>query len=100
MFQYNIGNTLVKDFYFDDEQLLMPAGTKLIHDGKVWGLYVNYDYDVSFIVTRGLLDGRYGWRIRILPGIQSINYSRDIVKATCGTCLAEAYNDGEWNKSW
>ena len=100
MFQYNIGNTLLKDFYFDNEPLLMPAGTQFIHDGHVWGLYVNHDLDMSFIATRGLLEGRYGWRIRILPGIQSISYSREIVKATCGNCLAEKFGDGEWNKSW
>jgi hypothetical protein len=87
MFQYNIGNTLIKDFYFDNEQLLMPAGTKMVHDGRVWGLYVNYEYDVSFIVTRGLLDGRYGWRIRVIPGIMSHSYAEGYVKQRCGECL-------------
>ena len=87
MFQYNIGNTLLKDFYFDSEQLLMPVGTKMVHDGQVWGLYVNYDYDVSFIVTRGLLNGAYGWRIRVIPGIMNLSYAEGYVKQRCGECL-------------
>ncbi len=85
---YVIGNTSVKDFFYDGEPILLPAGTKLIHDGQVWGLYVNYDYDVSFIVTRGLLNGRYGWRIKVvLPGIMALSYAEGYVKQRCGECL-------------
>jgi len=87
MFQYSIGNLILKDFYFDNEPLLMPAGTIKIHDGTVWGLYTNNEYDTSFIVTRGLLNGNYGWRVRVIPGILSISYADSYVKQRCGECL-------------
>jgi len=82
-----IGNMSIKDFYFDNEQLLLPSNTKMIHDGKVWGLYVNNSLDTSFIVTRGLLNGAYGWRIRVIPGIMSMSYAESFVKQRCGECL-------------
>jgi len=84
---FNIGSVLLKDFYFDNEQLLLPSNTKMIHDGKVWGLYVNHELDTTFIVTRGLLNGKYGWRIRIIPGVMSISYAEGYVKQRCGECL-------------
>jgi hypothetical protein len=87
MFQFNIGNIQMKDFYYDDEPLLMPQGTVMSHNGIVWGLYVNYELDTSFIVTKGLLNGHYGWRVRVIPGIMTMNYAEGYVKQRCGECL-------------
>lgn len=84
---FNVGNIQMKDFYLDGEPLLMPEGTIMVHDGKVWGLYVNHVLDTSFIVTRGLLVGKYGWRIRVIPGILSMSYAEGYVKQRCGECL-------------
>jgi len=91
IFQYQIGNTLVNNFYPLDEPLLMPEGTEMVHDGKVWGLYVNYDYDMSFIVNRAFMNGIDGWRVRVMPGISKLSYAREIVRGTCGTCLEERF---------
>ena len=87
MYQYNIGNVQMKDFYFEDEPLLMPKGTEMRHNGIVWGLYVNYDLDTSFVVTKGLQNGLHGWRVRIVPGIMAISYAEGYVKQRCGECL-------------
>jgi len=84
---FNIGNIQMKDFYFDDEPLLMPQGTEMKHNGIVWGLYVNQALDTSFIVTKGLLNGRYGWRVRVIPGIMTMSYAEGFVKQRCGECL-------------
>ena len=83
----SVGNIQMKDFYYDGEPLLMPDGTIMRYDGKVWGLYVNYALDTSFIVTRGLLNGRYGWRVRVIPGILTHSYAEGYVKQRCGDCL-------------
>jgi hypothetical protein len=91
MLQYRVDNTDIKDFYYDGEPLLMPVGTKFVHDGKVWGLYVNYDLDMTFIVTKGLLNGKYGWRIRAIPGIMNLSYAEGYVKQRCGSCFEKQF---------
>ena len=87
MFQYVFNETTVKEFYYDGEDLLLPAYTQMIHDGKVWALYTNEFLDVSFIVTRGVLNGLQGWRVMVLPGILGISYAGAYVKQKCGQCL-------------
>ena len=87
MFQYTFNEMTVKEFYYDDEQLLLPAYTLMAHDGRVWALYTNEFLDVSFIVTRGVLNGSQGWRVMVLPGIISLSYAGAYVKQKCGECL-------------
>jgi len=87
MFQYVFNDTLVKEFYYDGEDLLLPAYTQMIHDGKVWALYTNDILDVSFIVTRGVLDGLHGWRVSVILAILSLSYAEGYVKQKCGECL-------------
>ncbi len=87
MFQYIFNELTVKEFYFDGEPFLLPVYTQMIHDGRVWALYTNEPLDVSFIVTRGVLDGAYGWRVMVLPGILDISYAGAYVKQKCGQCL-------------
>ena len=87
MFQYLFNETTVKDFYYDDEDLLLPADTQMTHDGKVWALYINEPLDVSFIITRGVLNGLQGWRVMVIPGIINLSYAGFYVKQKCGECL-------------
>jgi hypothetical protein len=91
MFQFNIGNIQMKDFYFDGEPLLMPEGTIMAHDGKVWGLYHNYNLNTTFIVTRMLREGKRGWFVRVFPsGIMNLSYAHDFVKNRCSSCIEKA----------
>ena len=83
----SVGNIHIKDFYYDGEPLLMPKDTTMTHDGKVWGLYVNYALDTSFIVRRGLQNGNYGWRVMVIPGIITHSYAEGYIKQRCGDCL-------------
>lgn len=87
MLQYTFNESTVKEFYYDGEDLVLPAYTELAFDGKVWALYTNEIIDWSFLVTRGILDGQKGWRVMVVSGIADISYMTDYVMHKCGECL-------------
>jgi hypothetical protein len=81
--------TYLKDFYFDNEQILVPSGTKKVYDAGNWALYHNElpHEDFTLIVTKGSKSGRSGWRVRQFAGIMQINHASNFVKTHCSGCL-------------
>lgn len=79
-------NYLIPGFLPDGENLLLPVGTKIAHDGKNWALYVNENLGYSWIATKAQYQNIPGWRIRFLMYIPTIQWTRDYIKS-CGQCL-------------
>lgn len=71
----------------------LPEGKPLrisavnVYDGGTWGLYVNYEQGVSWLVSRASYNGIIGWRVTLVPYIATISWSKDYVKNfRCGVC--------------
>lgn len=79
--------TPVKTFYYDTEPFLLPYGTAKKNDHSNWALYYNPFEDVSFLVTRGKLKSRLGWRVRIIQGEYMLSSAEHFVRTQCGECL-------------
>ena len=76
---------LIPGFLPEGKPLLIDAVMK--HDGGTWGLYVNYAYNVSWLVTRAMYNGVKGWRVTLMPYVAEIKFYQDYVKYhRCGLC--------------